>query len=305
MKEQCESYGEVVQTGYAPFPSLAENDVFIGERLSESVPIAMDTKANVTIVLLDTFRSLLGQTEKELRKASPHPADCAVVGFEIEHIRDARIVLARKRSSQRRLDDEDLENTAEEEVEIQMAIAARLKSAATKGRQGKLTAETAIQTLRKEPDPTRASQLLVQMIRSASPITIDNMDLIPAIGEPAAAVKLEGETYRLKLKVREVDFEKQMAICVLAGGEKLERLFENHDLDHRRIVIEGSLDSDIQLLAQTAAFGIEMEADIALAITLKANGQVFEGRIVKISQLRGLRDMLRDAEEKLFTSLLG
>lgn len=303
MIERCSTFGAIAVTSSATVAAPANAHLQLQIQKEQQVIDIPDA----TVVPISTAIQKIKIAALELSRASPHPKGQSVVGIRSESLEQLQIVLARSETRQRSLDDRDLKTVAQEEIEDTASTYARLASLANKAKNGKATAEEFVSAMRAESDPSRACSAVYQMVNKRQTILVGEHQVVTADSRTAGSTEIElraAEAYLLCVTVHSVNADTGEVSCRLIGGERLDRLFSDVDIN-RRILQFRVVGQALFLLALCASVGAQVDIVASVRLLVTPKGATYRCTLINFKDLKRLSGELRKSIENQYGSLDG
>lgn len=297
MIERCATYGSVAVTSSAPVSASA--NALTPCQIQKEHPLT--EIPNATVVPIHVALEKIKTAAVELGRASPHPKSQMLIGIRAECLEQLQVVLARTESRQRSLDEKDLQATAREEVEDATSTYSRLIGLAVKAKGGKLTAEQFISAMRAEADPARASGAVHQMVTRRQTIQLGEHEVVTAESNSAASTVIElsaAESYCLRVTVHTINTYTGEVHCTLVGGERLDRLFSNSDIN-RRVLQLRVVGQALFMLSLCASVGAAVDIVASIRILVTSKGISHRCSLINFENLKRLSlELSKDIENR-------
>ncbi len=300
MTETCPTFGDFVTTAHAnvrPPASATTHGQIMDQK---SINIAQ----NASIFRIQSVIEEMQRQANVLIRNSPHPKGSFVVGVLHEAVAELSIVLVRTRGKQAQITDYQLEVAARSEAEISAATFEAMRPLAESIVRGNVSAEKALSSLRRDPNPSKAAKAVATMALRGLNMEIEGTD--PLVIGGAGLDKIEmsaAKLYTLSLTAQKINLMDGYVQCRLrACKDDISDLFRPEDINTR------DLDFNIKdefffLVAQAASLGVVFEANVAVRVNIDAKGaERFSGVLVSFNNLKQITaDLKARAEEKYRT----
>jgi hypothetical protein len=273
--------------------------------------IADSEKVNVPagckLVPLGVLNAQLRRAERDLRFRQIHPEDAVIYGVPEELARPLTVAAARTPSRQQDMSEADLDGQAAAETEAVRAAEARLKPVITLARKQQLNAEDLVAAARGEGGEAVGLKRFLSFGSDATSIS-DDEHVHRAIPEPLPASYDAGQSYQLKIKVKDFHPQELQATVVLAEVPLDCPLFTKKDVGTRRIYIKSiNNETDLLLLGLLAAYKVPAVLTLKLIARIGAGKLAFSGTLCSSvsndSTLAALRDAMRSKTMELFAEV--
>ena len=301
--EICPSHGDFCKTFETRVQTTSNVEVLEEDNLGQS---KLALKEGTTRLLpVQHLIQLLKDADRKLQGVHAHPRDLTIVGVRTEDAEALTLLVARKASRQRRLD-EDLADETQAEREAAKAMVHRISPLVNLLQEKRLSTEQLCTALSAEADPARARAAFVSLAGSADPIT-DGAEIIYSgtNDQPKRSVQVHGDqVHRVVGQVCSVDQGTRSCRVRLASLPEPSPIFTEKDIGVR--VFEISLDDDVGWLLASLAASLNQPLEMKLIFNAKfapRGGVAFSARLVEFPDARNASKRLEKAFAESISSL--
>lgn len=302
MIEYCPTLGPVVVSSMAPIRAPV-HAMTAAQILKEET---LTRIPDATVVPIGIALDRIKTAGQELSRANPHPRGHSVVGIRSDALEHLTVVIARTQERQRSLEEKDLPTTAQDEIRQTVDNYARFSELSAKIRNARATAEEVFGVLRSETDSGRSRMALLQKATKRQTVRVGNEEIVSQ-DDVASNVEIElpaADRYRLQMTVQSVNTDTGDVNCKLIGGENLDRLFFDADVE-RRVLHFRVVDEALFLLSLAASVGAVVDAAVAIRMLITPKGFSYRCTLIGFHDAKALASDLHKAVGNRYARLEG
>lgn len=277
--------------------------------LINKMPINLpSTEKLVELTPISTVVDLLLNAEKTLTAMHSHPVDMAVVGVETSGLSQLQLVVARKEEKQKRTDEANVAETAEQEIKLAREMSARIKPLASDIKQNTATAEEAMTVLLHENNPAHARKMLLALMQSNTTM-IQNLEVLtPSHEESTGGVRVvKGKKpHRIRVDILSIDRAKSSCTARVIKLESESEIFKPTDVGVQVIQLSAFDQDSFFILCQCAALGMTLSVTVSVDISISSKCFQYRASLVSIPDhatvLQQLKDQMISRTMDMFSS---
>lgn len=293
-RNECPRLGPYCITSLSPlYPR--EKLVIDDTQLLQELSLSCDMTRHITPI--STAIQLLLDTEKTLQSYNSHPPDQSVVGVPTDDLARLQLVVARTPSRQPSVLESSFQDEAAREVQTTRELVNRFTPVSRSITEGAASAETVMETLHAEADPSRARRVLWAQVKGQATVISDGQILAKGTPEPSSgSVSVPGQdVHQIQVDILRSDRERSSFKVKLLKTLSATTLFKPADCGTQVLLLDVPDRADFFLIGQSMALGWPVAISVSVDVVLSARGVEYRATLLVIPKSAELAKRLSSA----------
>lgn len=293
-RRECPRLGPYCITGRSPLHPR-EKVVIDDTQLLQELSLPCDMTRHITPI--STAVQLLLDSEKALQSYSSHPPDQSLVGVPTDDLARLQLVLARTPSRQPSVLEESFQEEAAREAQMTREIVSRITTVSQAITEGAVSAETVMETLHAEADPSKARRVLWAQVKGQATVISDGQILAKGSAEPSpGSVSVPGQdVHQIQVDILRSDRERSSFKVKLLKCLSSTTLFKPADCGTQVLQLDVPDRAAFFLMGQSMALGWPVAISVSVDVVLSARGVEYRATLLAIPKSAELAQRLSSA----------